>query len=123
MLSHFIQSGLQALQHKHIVHAQIGHSFYSHRNLTLERHGKLTGGLGNVIDKIYGDLTDVGKRHGKETISKRIEDLEFFVDFLREENLTSEKKGRAFRSFPKANNNIKVDIKKLCQKINSAPKN
>jgi hypothetical protein len=84
---------------------------------TIERHGKLTGGLGNVIDDIYGQLTDVGKRTGKEKTVDRIEDLTFFVEYLRGENLTTEKIGRAFKSFPKSRNIINVDIKKLCKKI------
>ncbi|WAR07742.1 YNG1-like protein [Mya arenaria] len=56
---------------------------------TLARHGTLAGGLGKEISKIYAKLVERTEDHpGARKMTKREEDIKFFVNLLKEERLT-----------------------------------
>ena len=90
---------------------------------TLERHGKLAGGVGKALEKMYGDMVK-GEAPGpvRRSIDQRKEDIKFLTELLKKENLTKEINGRCHKSFPNICSRVAIDKDRFISKIKSLSK-
>jgi len=66
----------------------------------LDRHGKLAGGVGEILDKIYTKLTDAPTTvpHSRKD-ANRLRDMVSVIKLLTPENLTEFVPNRAHKTF------------------------
>ncbi|XP_060588189.1 uncharacterized protein LOC132743654 [Ruditapes philippinarum] len=86
---------------------------------TLDRHGRLAGGLGTAIQEIYSSLVG-GSGEGIHTRKedRRQEDLRLFTHLLRPEKLTVKCLGRSHKAFPTiVSNESCKNVEKFKEKI------
>ena len=86
---------------------------------TLNRHGKLAGGVGKTLDRVYHVLVDTENSRQSGKKDKKInEDMDLFVRHLKKEELTKQIPGRVHKSFTKINSNCEIrNVRKYREKI------
>ncbi|WAR25131.1 hypothetical protein MAR_010835 [Mya arenaria] len=91
--------------------------------LTLQRHGKLAGGVGVVLDDVYKELLDAHKaaHHTQKGLNRR-DDMQYFVQLLGPENLTRKISGRHHSAFPKFTSERSVSYTRLQERVTKLSK-